>query len=39
MESETILDLKNVSKSFGPVQALKSVDFNLRKGEVHAVAG
>jgi ribose transport system ATP-binding protein len=39
MESETILDIKNVSKSFGSVQALKSVNFNLRKGEVHAVAG
>jgi ribose transport system ATP-binding protein len=39
MESETILEIKNVSKSFGPVRALKSVDFDLRKGEVHAVAG
>jgi ribose transport system ATP-binding protein len=39
MESETILEIKNVSKSFGPVQALKSVNFDLRRGEVHAVVG
>jgi ribose transport system ATP-binding protein len=39
MEPETILEIKNVSKSFGPVQALKSVNFDLRKGEVHAVVG
>ena len=31
--------IKNVSKSFGPVQALKAVNFDLRRGEVHAVAG
>lgn len=39
MESPTILDIRNVSKSFGPVHALKSVDFDLRKAEVHAIAG
>lgn len=36
---ETILDMKDISKSFGPVQALKNADLNLRKGEVHALMG
>jgi ribose transport system ATP-binding protein len=39
MEHQTILEIKNVSKSFGPVRALKSVNFSLYQGEVHAVAG
>jgi ribose transport system ATP-binding protein len=39
VESETILDVQNVSKSFGSVTALKSVNFDLRRGEVHALAG
>lgn len=36
---EVILEVENVSKSFPGVQALDSVSFNLRKGEVHAVVG
>jgi ribose transport system ATP-binding protein len=39
MEPEIILTLENISKSFGPVQALKSVGFELRRGEIHAVVG
>lgn len=39
MHTETILAIENVSKSFGPVQVLKSVNFDLRRGEVHALAG
>ena len=39
MESETILTIRNVSKSFGPTHALKAVSFDLRRGEIHAVAG
>lgn len=39
LEHTTILDIKNVSKSFGSIHALRSVDFTLRKGEVHAIAG
>jgi ribose transport system ATP-binding protein len=39
VESETILRVENVSKSFGSVTALKSVNFDLRRGEVHALAG
>lgn len=36
---ETILQISNLSKSFGPVKALRGVNFELRKGEIHAIAG
>ncbi len=36
---EDVLVLKNISKSFPGVQALKDVDFELRKGEIHALVG
>ncbi|HEY6632475.1 MAG TPA: sugar ABC transporter ATP-binding protein [Rhizobiaceae bacterium] len=38
-ESDVILKISNLTKSFGPVQALQGVDFELRRGEIHAVAG
>ncbi len=34
-----ILELKGVSKSFGAVQALQNVDFEVRAGEVMALVG
>jgi D-xylose transport system ATP-binding protein len=34
-----LLALKGVSKHFGPVQALKDVDFEVRPGEVVALVG
>lgn len=34
-----LVEVKGVSKRFGPVRALRSVDFNLRPGEVHALIG
>ena len=34
-----VLSLKGVSKSFGPVQALSDVDFEVRPGEVVALVG
>jgi ABC-type sugar transport system ATPase subunit len=37
--SPPIIELRKVSKSFGPVVVLKEVDFDLRAGEVHALMG
>src|SRR6185436_15213633 len=34
-----VLRISNVSKAFGAIQALRGVDFELRRGEVHAIAG
>jgi ribose transport system ATP-binding protein len=36
---ELILELKDVSKAFGPVQALTNVSLRLLKGQVHCLAG
>ena len=33
------LRLRHISKTFGGVQALDSVEFNVREGEVHCLAG
>src|SRR5438094_8706463 len=34
-----LLQLSNISKSFGGVHALRDVSFDLRPGEVHALVG
>lgn len=39
MLSETILEMKDICKSFPGVKALDGVDFRLRKGEIHALMG
>ena len=39
MSHPVILEMKGIVKSFGPVKALKGVDFDLRAGEVHAMMG
>lgn len=39
MDNAAILDLKNISKSFGGVQALQDVSISVKKGEVHAIVG
>lgn len=38
-KTEYILECKGISKAFGGTQALKDVDLNVRKGEVHALLG
>jgi D-xylose transport system ATP-binding protein len=38
-ESTPVLALKGISKSFGPVQALSGVDFEVRRDEVVALVG
>ena len=39
MSCEIILKISKLSKSFGSVQALREVDFELRRGEIHGIAG
>ncbi len=39
MQSEVILEMRAISKSFPEVKALNNVDFRLRKGEIHALMG
>jgi ABC-type uncharacterized transport system ATPase subunit len=34
-----ILTMKGISKAFPGVQALEDVDFNLMRGEIHALMG
>jgi ribose transport system ATP-binding protein len=36
---EVILNMTNIHKAFGPVRALRSAAFELRRGEIHALAG
>ena len=38
-ESAHRIVMSNISKSFGGVQALRGVDFELRRGEIHALIG
>jgi ABC-type sugar transport system ATPase subunit len=37
--AESALAARNISKSFGSVQVLRGVSFDLREGEVHVLAG
>ncbi|MEP7289525.1 MAG: sugar ABC transporter ATP-binding protein [Chloroflexota bacterium] len=37
--SSSILELKDISKRFRTLQALKNVNFDLRQGETHALVG
>jgi ribose transport system ATP-binding protein len=37
--SLTVLELRGVTKRYGPVTVLRGIDFDLRKGEVHGLIG
>jgi ribose transport system ATP-binding protein len=39
MNEKTILEVRNMYKSFNVIQALKNVDFDLREGEIHVLCG
>lgn len=39
MEKEIVLQMKGISKSFGTNKVLSDVQFELRKGEIHALLG
>ena len=39
MNNEVILRMNHISKAFPGVQALDQVDFDLRRGEIHALVG
>jgi ribose transport system ATP-binding protein len=39
MIDDVLLRVRGLSKSFGAVHALRDVSFELRRGEIHAVAG
>jgi simple sugar transport system ATP-binding protein len=39
MDKEYIVEMKGISKSFGGVQALRSVDLELRRGEIMGMVG
>ncbi len=39
MSDDVILEMKGIDKSFPGVHALDHVDFNVRRGEVHALMG
>ena len=37
--SQTILDMRNIRKCFGPVKALSGVNLKVGSGEIHAICG
>ncbi len=39
MDNETILEMKGISKVFAGVEALKNVDFTLKRNEIRALVG
>ncbi len=39
MDGQVVLEARGLSKTFGAIRALDGVDFALRRGEIHALAG
>lgn len=38
-ESEMILQMQDITKTFGPVKALSNVNLNIKRGEIHGICG
>jgi ribose transport system ATP-binding protein len=39
VSAAAILEIRDISKSFGAIKALTGVDFTLQRGEIHALCG
>jgi ABC-type sugar transport system ATPase subunit len=39
ISTEPLVQMRDIHLSYGDTEALKGVDFNLRKGEIHALVG
>lgn len=37
--TKLVMEMKDITKSFGGVQALKGIDFQLEQGEIHGLLG
>ena len=37
--NQAVLEVKKIHKTFGEVSVLKGVDFDIQKGEIHALVG
>ena len=38
-QGDVVLNARGIRKSYGPVQAIRSADFQLRKNQIHALVG
>ena len=38
-KGDTLLEVRNISLSFGGVKALQDISFDIRKGEIRAIIG
>lgn len=37
--TDIVLEIRDVTRTFGSVHALRGINFNLKRGEIHAIAG
>jgi len=39
MSESVAVEMRGISKSFGPIRVLENIDFSVHQGEIHALAG